>query len=159
MRHLPKHLQPSWRYLAVELEAWSDADLDRDGFQRALWFGAQNLVGDAGSASIDLSVMQFRYRAGEGEAIVRVRRGEVEPARAVVGCLDAVESEALGVRVRGVAGTVQACEEKYMGRGRENPDQRHVAFEDADRSAFVRDGRVDVRTDDAFVGATTLDIN
>ncbi|PSP37824.1 ribonuclease P, partial [Halobacteriales archaeon QH_2_66_30] len=66
MKHLPKHLQPRWRYLAVELEAWPDADLDRNGFQRALWFGTQNLVGDAGSASIDLSVMQFRYRAGEG---------------------------------------------------------------------------------------------
>jgi hypothetical protein len=30
-------------------------------------------------------------------------------------------------------------------------------FEDADRSAFVRDGRVDVRVDDGFAGATDHD--
>ena len=159
MKHLPKHLRPRWRYLAVRIESWPDADIDRDAFQRELWYGAQNLVGDAGSAALDLSVMRFRFGEGGGEAIVRTRRGEVERARAVIACLDEVDGAPVGVRVGGVGGTVRACEEKYMGRGREDPDQRHVVFEDADRSAFVRDGRVDVRTDDAFAGATTLDIN
>ena len=46
MKHLPKHLQPRWRYLAVELEAWPDADFDRRDFQRSVWFAAQNLLGD-----------------------------------------------------------------------------------------------------------------
>jgi len=157
VKHLPKHLQPRWRYLAVTVEAWPDADLNRDAFQRALWYGAQNLLGDAGSAALDLSVMQYRHGEGSGEAIVRTRRGEVDQARAVVACIDEVADHEVGLRVAGVSGTVQACEEKYMGREREDPEQRHVVFEDAQRSAVVRDGRVDVRTGDAFTGATTLD--
>ena len=32
MKHLPKHLQPRWRYLAVRIESWPDADIDREYF-------------------------------------------------------------------------------------------------------------------------------
>jgi ribonuclease P/MRP protein subunit POP5 len=157
VKHLPKHLQPRWRYLVVAVETWPDADVDNDAFQRALWYGAQNLLGDAGSAALDLSVMQYRPGEGRGEAIVRTRRGEVDRARAVVACVDEVADQKVGLRVVGVSGTVQSCEEKYMRREREDPEQRHVVFEDAQRSAVVRDGRVDVRTGDAFAGATILD--
>jgi len=159
MKHLPKYLQPRWRYLAVEIESWPDAEIDRDAFQRALWYAAQNLIGDAGSAALDLSVVTFSHEAAAGEAIVRVRRGEVERGRAVTASLAAVDSEPIGLRVRGVSGTIAACEEKYMGRGREDPDQRHVVFDGAERSGTVRGGRVDIRTEAAFTGATTLDCN
>jgi ribonuclease P/MRP protein subunit POP5 len=158
VKHLPKHLQPRWRYLAVELEAWPDAEIGRRAFQRELWFAAQNLVGDAGSADVDLSVVRFDFDQGAGHAIVRARRGEVDRARAVLACLDAVDGAAVGVRVRGVSGTVQACEEKYIRRRPEPFDQRNVVFENAERRAVGRDGRIDVRADDAFVGATELDL-
>jgi ribonuclease P/MRP protein subunit POP5 len=159
VKHLPKHLQPRWRYLAVGLETWPDASIDSGAFQRALWYGAQNLLGDAGSADLDLSVVRFRHSTATGEAIVRVRRGESDPARAVIACLDEVEAEPVGIYVRGESGTIQACEEKYMGRGREEPDQRHVAFDGSERSGSVRNGRVDVRTESTYTGATTLDCN
>ncbi|WP_436910707.1 Rpp14/Pop5 family protein [Halosimplex marinum] len=158
MKHLPKHLQPRWRYLAVGLEAWPDAEIGRRAFQRELWFAAQNLVGDAGSAEADLSVVRFAFEEGAGHAIVRARRGEVGRARAVLSCLDAVDGAAVGVRVRGVSGTVRACEEKYIRRRPEPTDQRNVVFENAERRAVGRDGRIDVRADDAFVGATELDL-
>ena len=158
MKHLPKHLQPRWRYLAVHLETWPDAAFDRGSFQRTVWYSAQNLLGDTGSAALDLSVMRFRLGEGAGEAVVRVRRGEVDRARAVIACLDSVEGSPVGVRVAGVSGTIRACEEKYMGRGREQPDQRYVAFEGAEQSAFVRGPRVDVEADGAFAGATNLDL-
>jgi ribonuclease P/MRP protein subunit POP5 len=158
VKHLPKHLQPRWRYLAVELEGWPDADLRRGAVQRALWYGAQNLVGDAGSADLDLTVVDFAFTDGDGHAIVRVRRGKLDRARAVVACVESVDEQELGVRVAGASGTIRACEEKYI-RGRPEPtDQRTVAFEGADRPAVVRDGRVDVRTNGAFVGATHLDL-
>jgi len=158
VKHLPKHLRPRWRYLAVELEGWPDADLARGDFQRALWFAAQNLVGDTGSADLDLTVVGFAFEGGDGHATVRTRRGEVDRARAVVACVHGVEDHELGVRVAGVSGTVRACEEKYI-RGRpERTDQRTVSFEDADRPAVERGGRVDVRTNEAFVGATDLDL-
>jgi len=48
MKHLPKHIRPRWRYLAVEIEAAPDADIDRGAFQRALWYAAGNLLGDVG---------------------------------------------------------------------------------------------------------------
>jgi len=158
VKHLPKHLQPRWRYLAVGLEAWPDAEIGRRAFQREVWFAAQNLVGDAGSAAVDLSVVRFDFADGAGAAIVRARRGEVDRARAVLACVDAVDDAEVGVRVQGVSGTVRGCEEKYIHRRPEPTAQRNVVFENAERRAVGRDGRIDVRADDAFVGATELDL-
>jgi ribonuclease P/MRP protein subunit POP5 len=158
MKHLPKHLRPRWRYLAVEIETWPDVTLDRGTFQRHLWYTAQNLVGDAGSAEVDLSVLSFAFEDGHGEAIVRVRRGEVDRGRAIVASLAAVDEGDVGVRVRGVSGTVRACEERYMGHRAERANQRHVVFRDADRTAVTVGERADVQTEDGYTGATTLDI-
>jgi ribonuclease P/MRP protein subunit POP5 len=157
MKHLPKHLQPRWRYLAVALETRAGEELTRDAFQRAVWYSAQNLLGDTGSARLDLSVLRFSFEGGNGETIVRVRRGEVEDARAVLACLDSVDGTAVGLRVVGTSGTVRACEEKYMGRGPIEPDQRHVVFDGTERPALVRNGRVDFVAEKAPAGATTLD--
>jgi len=157
MKHLPKHLRPRWRYLAVSIESWPGAGIDRDSFQRALWYSGANLLGETGSAELDLSVLGFRFGVATGEAVVRVRRGEVDRARAVIACLDEVDGDPVGVRVAGVSGTIRACEEKYMRRGREGPDKRSVAFGGATRSASIRSGRVDVEVDGAYTGATNLD--
>ncbi len=156
MKHLPKHLQPRWRYLAVAIESWPEAELERTEFQRQLWYSAQNLLGDVGSSELDLSVVRFTHEGGDGEALVRTRRGEQSRARAAIACLDSVGETPVGVRVTGVGGTIRACEEKYMGRGREDPEQRQVTFGDADRGV-VRGSRIDVPTATAFTGATNLD--
>lgn len=158
MKHLPKHLRQRWRYLAVGIETWPGADIDRGAFQRALWYAAQNLLGDAGSAALDLTVQQFTLENSRGGAIVRTPRGETERARAVLATLSAVTDHEVGLSVRGVSGTVRACEEKYMRRRRETPEQRHVVFQDAQRTAQVTDGRVDVCIDGTSLGATTLDL-
>jgi ribonuclease P/MRP protein subunit POP5 len=157
VKHLPKHIQPRWRYLAVGIEMWPDTTLERESFQQAVWYSAQNLLGDPGSAALDLSVLQFRSQRGTAEALVRVRRGERERARAVLACVDSVAGDPVGLRVRGASGTVRACEERYMGAGRQYYDERDVAFENADRSAVVRDERADVRVTNGFVGATALE--
>ncbi|USZ67866.1 ribonuclease P [Halorussus salilacus] len=157
MKHLPKHLQPRWRYLAVVLEAWPDADFDRRDFQRSVWFSAQNLLGDAGSADADLKVLRFDFSEGTGEAIVRARRGHAEEARAALACIDEVNRDPVGLFVAGISGTVRACEEKYLRRAAEFRDERKVVFGDAQRSAVVRGNRLDVPTDGAFAGATELD--
>ncbi len=159
VKRLPKHLRPRWRYLAVAFETWPDADLDRGTVQRHCWWAAQNLLGDVGSAALDLSVLRFECEDGDGRAVVRVRRGEIDRARAVLACLDAIDDHPVGVRVRGVSGTVRACEEKYLGREPEAPRQRSVTFENDESDAVVRDGRVDVRREDAFAGAATTDLH
>ena len=158
MKHLPKHLRPRWRYLAVGIESWPDADLDRGAFQRELWYAAQNLVGDAGSADADLTVLDFEFANGTGETIVRARHGHVTEARAAVACLGRVDGHPIATRVRGISGTIRACEENYLGRAPEDSQERNVVFDDEERSALARDDRVDVRVDDAFVGATQLDL-
>jgi len=158
MKHLPKHLRPRWRYLALGLESWPDADLDRYAFQQALYYSAQNLVGDAGSAELDASVLSFRFEDGAGEAVVRARRGQVDRLRAVLATLSAVDADPLGVVVRGVSGTVRACEEKYIGGPSEGSEERTVAFAGADRDAVVRGDLVDVATGGGRVGATAFDI-
>ena len=159
VKHLPKHLQPRWRYLAVSIECWPETTLERDAFQRALWYEAQNLLGDPGSAAVGLSVVRFQATVGTAVAIVRTHRGEEERARAAVACIDHIDGAPVGLRVRGVSGTIRACEEKYMGDQPEESVERNVAFEDADRPAFVRNERVDVRIGNGFVGATTLNMD
>lgn len=158
MRHLPKHLRPRWRYLGVEIESWPDTQINRGQFQRALYYSAQNLIGDVGSTDVDLGVYEFVFGDGAGTAVVRVRRGAVERGRAVCACVDRIDGQPVRVAVRGVAGTVRACEERYIRRPLENPEERTVAFENTDRFAFVRNRRVAVRTDSGFAGATDFDI-
>ena len=157
MKHLPKHLRPRWRYLAVGIETWPDAEIGRRAVQRALWYAAGNLVGDAGSADADLTLLAFSHAEGEGEAIVRVRHGHVDEARASVACVSAVDGDPVGIRVRGTSGTVRACEERYMGRASRVSTQRDVAFEDAERPALVRGDAYDIRVGSAYVGATAFD--
>ena len=157
MKHLPKHLRPRWRYLAVAIEAWPDAEVGRRDFQRSLWFAAQNLLGDVGSADADLTVLQFELEDATGEAIVRVRRSKVERARAALACIHEMDGDPVGLKVLGASGTVRACSEKYLGSRREPSGERKVVFEDAERTALQRDGRIDVRADGAFAGATELD--
>ncbi|RQG96408.1 Rpp14/Pop5 family protein [Natrarchaeobius chitinivorans] len=157
MKHLPKHLQPRWRYLAVGLEAWPDASIDRRGFQRECWYAGQNLLGDPGSARADLTVVRFDFTDGVGEAIVRVRRGETEPARAAIACIDAVDGAPVGIRVRGISGTIRAAEENYLGRRGQVTEERNVVFGNEERVAVLRNGSADVRLDEAFAGATDLD--
>jgi ribonuclease P/MRP protein subunit POP5 len=141
----------------VGIEAWPDADLSRGTFQRELWYAAQNLFGDVGSAAADLTVMDFRFGGGEGETIVRARRGEVDSARAALACLDEIDGQPIGVRVRGVSGTKRACSERYLGRRTGQTEERSVAFENESRTAVARNGRLDVRGPDGFAGATELD--
>lgn len=157
MKHLPKHLQPRWRYIAVHLEGWPNSSVAREDFQRAIWYSAQNLHGDTGSAVLDLSVVGFEFDDGQGQAILRVRRGGVTDARAVLACLDVVEGDSVGVRVLGTGGTVHACEEKYMGNAPIESEESHVVFGGANRSTIVRDQRIDIESEDAYVGATNLD--
>jgi ribonuclease P/MRP protein subunit POP5 len=157
MKHLPKHVRPRWRYLAVGIETWPDADLSRGAFQRALWFAAQNLVGDTKSADADLTVFDFSFAAGTGETIVRVRRGEVETARAALACIDALNGTPVGLRVRGVSGTVRACEERYLGRRAGVSRQRTVVFDSHSRTVSDRGRAADVHLSGGFAGATDLD--
>ncbi len=158
MKHLPKHLRPRWRYVAIGLEAWPDADVDRRAFQRALWYSAGNLLGDTGSADAELKLLSFTFGDGEGEAVLRVRHGHLTDARAAIACVSEVDGDPVGVRVRGVSGTVRACEERYMGRAAASSTQRDVALGDADRTAAVRGDAYDVWTESGYVGAAAFDI-
>ncbi len=157
MKHLPKHIRPRWRYLAVGIESTPEAEIDRGAFQRELWYAAGNLLGDPGSAEADLTVYSFSFADGHGEAIVRVRRGETDPARAAVACVSAIDGEPVGVFVRGISGTVRACEERYLRSGAGDFEQRHVVFADATRQAVSRDEAIEISMPSGFVSATELD--
>ena len=157
MKHLPKHLRQRWRYLAVALEAWPDADISRGAFQRAVWYAAGNLIGDTGSADVDLTVYGFALADGRGHAVVRVRRDEVARGRAVVACVSEVDGHPVGLRVRGVSGTVRACEEKYIRCPQLPQEEKTVTLAGVQRPAVVRSRRVDARVGDGFRGATDRD--
>jgi len=157
VKHLPKHLRPRWRYVAVGIETWPDAEVTRRSFQRRLWFAAQNLLGDPGSADADLTVLSVSFADGVGEALVRVRREHLEDARAAIACVHRISRQPVRVTVRGVSGTVRACEEKYLGRRTEVTDTS-VVFENADRRAAARGALLDLRTDGSYTGATRYDI-
>jgi ribonuclease P/MRP protein subunit POP5 len=157
VKHLPKHLRSRWRYLAVGIETWPDADFGRAAFQRDLWYAAQDLYGDVGSAEADLTVLEFDLAGGDGEAIVRAHRGTEERARAAAACLSAVDGHSVGLRVRGISGTIRACEERYLNGRTRGGKQRDVVFENESSPAVVRGTRFDIDAGDGFVGATRLD--
>lgn len=157
MKHLPKHLQPRWRYLAVALEAWPEAKIGRRAFQRELWYAGQNLLGDVGGAEADLRLLRFSLEKGSGGAIVRARRGEVDAARAALACVDEVDGQPVGLRVTGVSGTVDACSENYLGDATGNLTQRSVTVAAESRPAWGRNGALDVETPDGLLGATVDD--
>ena len=158
MKHLPKHVRPRWRYLAIEIESHVEAKIARRSFQRALWFAAQNFIGDAGSAALDTRLFEFHFTDGDGEAVLRVRRDGVERLRAVLATIDEIDGYPIGIFVRGVSGTVRACEEKYIRRPKVRFKERIVTFAGADRHAAVRNDRIDIGGSDGPVGATALDI-
>lgn len=164
MSTLPKHLRERWRYLGVGIESWPNGEIDRGAFQRALWYAAQNLIGDPGSADVDLRVYEFAYVDGVGDAVVRVRRGETERGRAIIACVSSIDGHPVRATVRGISGTVRACEERYIRRPLETTEQRPVNLSDADRTAsertgFVRNRCVEIQTDSGFTGSTDYDID
>jgi ribonuclease P/MRP protein subunit POP5 len=157
MKHLPKHLQPRWRYLAVALETWPEAGVGRRAFQREVWYAGQNLLGDGGSADADLRVMRFSLEDGTGGAIVRARRGEVDAARAALACVDDVDGHPVGLRVTGVSGTVDACSENYLGCAAGFTTQSDVTVAGESRPAWRRAGALDIDTREGFLGGTVGD--
>lgn len=157
MKHLPKHMRPNWRYVAVGVEADPDVDLARGAFQRELWYSAQNLLGDAGSADADGTIVRFAARAGDAEAVVRARRGEVEPLRAALACIETVDGADVAVTIRGVSGTIRACQEKYLTSATEPSRRDDVSVDGASGRAVVRGERVAV-ADDGWTYATTAEL-
>lgn len=158
MKPLPKHLRPRWRYLAVELETWPEAVLDRRTLQDEFWRAGRSLLGDTGSAEARLEVVHFSFDRGRGVCIVRVHRGAERRARAALACVQRVNGEPLGLRITGTSGTIRGAREKYLGRHREATGERTVVFEDDERSAVAYPDGVDLRLDDSFAGATNLDL-
>ena len=158
MTPLPKHLRQRRRYLGIELCGWPNTQLTRTGLEQALRTTSQELLGDVGAATVPLSVLSFIWDDGAGEAVVRTTRESVEEAEAVIATLTTVDDDELACHVRGVSGTVRGCEEKYLGRHTESTRESTVVFEGAERSAVRRRDAIDIRIDDAFVGATSLDL-
>ncbi|MFB6105238.1 MAG: Rpp14/Pop5 family protein [Halobacteriaceae archaeon] len=159
MKHLPKHLRPRWRYLAVAIETWADGSLDESAVQAAFWDAARALLGDPGSADVRLDIVRFTVDAGGGTILVRVRRGEVDRGRAAIACVDAVDDHPVGLEVVGVSGTIRAAEEKYMNAPAGPGDEERVVFQSAAHRAVHRaDGRYDIYEAGEVTGATELDL-
>ncbi|MCL9817602.1 Rpp14/Pop5 family protein [Natronocalculus amylovorans] len=158
MKHLPKHFRQRWRYIAVGIETDPDTDIRRKDLQRELWYSAGNLLGDPGSADVDLTVYSCRFEDGVGEAVIRTRREETDRARAAIACVSRVSGTAVGIHVRGISGTVRACEERYLGRAAGISEENDVAFANGRHPAYRRDGLVEIQLPSGFVGATELDI-
>lgn len=155
---LPKHLRPRWRYLAVAFHTWPDATVTRELFDRAVRRSARSVLGDIGTAQMDLKILAFSYTDGAGTAVVRTRRETVQETRAAIACVSEIDGQPLGVHIRGTSGTVRSCEENYLGRETEELPENTVVFEGAERPAILRGADIDVRVGKAFVGATRLDL-
>jgi ribonuclease P/MRP protein subunit POP5 len=158
VRHLPKHLRPRYRYLAVEIETWPDADLDRRDFQDAVWSSARTFLGEATSAAIDLQVIESDFWTGGGSVLVRVRRDTVEQARAALACVSSVSEQPVRVGVRGIGGTVRATESKYRDGPPAATETEPITYRGNPGRAVFRRDRVDIDLDGTFVGATPKEL-
>ncbi len=111
----PKANRPRWRYLTVGVELGTTpggerTPPDRRAVQRAVWSATVALFGDPGSAAVDPTVVE----AGDDAVVLRVRRDEVERARAALACVTTLDGTPAALRVRGVSGTVRACVERFL---------------------------------------------
>ncbi|MFB6255060.1 MAG: Rpp14/Pop5 family protein [Halobacteriaceae archaeon] len=158
MQHLPKHLRPRWRYIAIRLESWPNITIEKEDFQRNLWYAGQNLLGDPSSADARLEVVMFTYQNGLGEAIIKVRHQHTQEARAAISCISNIDGKPVGILVKGISGTVRACEEKYMHEPQIQYNEERVAFANHTRRALIYDDRVDIDIDGDFTGATKIDV-
>lgn len=111
---LPKHLRPRYRYLAVEFHTRHATEVGRREIQDALWQSARRLLGDVGSAGVDLQLLRFATTDGPAAGIIRTRRGAESRARAVIACVHTVDETTVGVVVKGVSGTIRACAENHF---------------------------------------------
>jgi ribonuclease P/MRP protein subunit POP5 len=102
--------------------------------------------------------MRFRFADGYGTAIVRTNRSTTSEARAAITTLTDVNDDPIRVHVMGISGTVQGCEEKYLGQDPISVTEQSVVFNNELRAAVVREKRIDVEIGDGFTGATTLDV-
>lgn len=155
---LAKRLRPSYRYLAIAIESWPDQSLTETEVERAINESARSLLGDRGVAEIHATLLQFAFENGSGEALVRVPRNSVKEARAAIACLSSIDNQPVRLHIRGISGTIRTCEEKYLGERPIQSGERTVAYDGTQRSAHVHNDRVDVRVNDAFVGAMDLDL-
>lgn len=158
MPPIPKHLRPRWRYVAIEVETWLEAEVNRSTLQGALWEAARSLLGDIASASLGLDVLRYAFTNGMGVAIVRVRRGTVDQARAVIATIDQVDDTPVRLGIRGVSGSIKACEENYLGIDRQAVTHEIVTLDGVDMAATVCGEAVDLEVDTTTVGATNLDL-
>ena len=157
MRHLPKHLRPRYRYLAVEIETWPDADFGRRDLQEAVWAAARELLGDARSAAVDIQVIEADFWTGGGSAIIRIRRGTKAAARAAIACVSSVDGHDIRVGVRGIGGTVRATENYRDGPPAET-GRKPITYRGDSGTAVFRADRVDIDLNGTFVGATPKEL-
>ncbi len=147
---LPKSLRPRNRYVFFEVETLPDASFGEHDLRRALWFEAQNLYGDVTSAETRASVVEYDEEdATLGIGVVRCAHDRVEETRAALACVNEIQDHPVGVRVVGVSGTLDAGREKYAD---ETPRTEKTTVEGS--PAWVRDGAVDLLTDDGFMCGT-----
>lgn len=158
MRHLPKHLRPRYRYLAVEIETWPDADFGRHALQDAIWLEARTLLGDVSSAGVDPQVIEADFWTGGGSALVRVRRDATAQARAAIACVSSVAGQPVRVGVRGIGGTVNATDMKYRDGPPDATGTQSVSFRGETGRAVYRTDRVDIDMNGLFVGATPREL-
>lgn len=158
MKPTPKHLRPRWRYLAVEIEGFPDCELKRDTVKRALNDAIDELFGDSGNAKTRFRIFSFIANAHRAEAVIRTHRDAIAITRAGLACIDSVTDDPVRVFVRGISGTVRSCEEKFLGRDQELIRETAVVFDGVNRHAVKAGDEIDIKVNDGYVGATTLDI-
>ncbi len=150
----PKSLRPRYRYIFVRMEHHPTRDISMDEFGKEIWFEAQNLVGDVGSAETDIELLDTE----EDIAIIKCRRGEVDRARSIVCCLDSIGDISIGFRVIGVSGTIKSGREKFI-------DENTMRYSEIDTElgmGWVKDGLIDIPDEDRdtnFIGYTANELN
>ncbi|MFW5965756.1 MAG: Rpp14/Pop5 family protein [Halodesulfurarchaeum sp.] len=155
MRHLPKHLRPRYRYLAVEIEAPLGDPLEEPTFRETVARQSRSLLGDVGSAATDLRAVEIDLGDGGGTGLFRVRHDAVDRGRAVLACVSSVEGTPVRVGVRGVSGTIRAARE-HLDVSLQGGERESARFRNRDVEVQRRGDRIDLVGED--VAGTTADI-
>jgi ribonuclease P/MRP protein subunit POP5 len=101
------------RYIAFEVIA--DKELDFQDLSNAIWNSALNFLGEKGVAESRMWVIKNIYKHEKKLGLIRCAHNHVEPVRAALAFVQAVNNQPVIVKVIGISGTIKAAKQKFFG--------------------------------------------
>lgn len=108
---VPPTLRHGQRYLVFEVVR--DEAAPFDDVHGAIWHACLDLLGEAGTAALDLWIVKDLWNEKAQMGAVKVVPEKADTMRAVLACITRVGGKDAIVHVKGVAGTMKSARKRF----------------------------------------------